>query len=53
MKNSSADVVDNVRRYESYVYASIWLLSLVLPFFNEFMRVAGGADFGGWESFRS
>jgi hypothetical protein len=45
MKNSSAGVVDNVRRYESYVYASIWLLSLVLPFFNEFMRVAGGADF--------
>lgn len=40
MDNSGAVVFEKARKYESIVYAVMWLLVLFLPFVNEFMRMA-------------
>lgn len=45
MNNGSESLIDRTRKYECLVYAALWLLALVLPFFNEFMRMADGAGF--------
>lgn len=40
-----SSVIDRTRKYECLVYAALWLLAFVLPFFNEFMRMADGSEF--------
>lgn len=45
MQNDSGVVLDRTRKYEFIVYAVLWLLVLVLPFFNEFMKMADGSAF--------
>lgn len=39
MDKSGVAVFEKARRYESIVYAVLWLMVLILPFFNEFMRM--------------
>ena len=39
MDKSGEAVFEKARRYESIVYAVLWLMVLILPFFNEFMRM--------------
>ncbi len=49
MEKVAGAKVDKSRKYEIIVYATIWLLVIVLPLFNEVMREASGGDFS-WPS---
>ena len=43
---------DRSRKYEHIVYAVLWLLVLVLPFFNEILRVCDGISFSWYNIVR-
>lgn len=46
MKSGSLVVVkDRLSKYESIVYAVLWLFILLLPFLNEILKVSNGLDF--------
>ncbi len=45
MNSGTGSAFDRTRYYEYLVYAILWLFVLLLPFFNEFMRMADGAVF--------
>ena len=45
MEKVAGSKVDKSRKYEIIVYATIWLLVIVLPLFNEVMRDANGGEF--------
>lgn len=46
MKSGSRPVVeDRLRKYESIVYAVLWLFILMLPFLNEILKVSEGLEF--------
>lgn len=45
MEKVAGSVIDKSRKYEIIVYATLWLLVIVLPLFNELMREASGGDF--------
>lgn len=45
MEKVAGYIADKSRKYEIIVYATIWLLVIVMPLFNEVMRDAGGGDF--------
>ena len=47
MKEVEATLVERTRKSELIVYAVLWLIVLVLPFFNEFIRFAS-ADAFSW-----
>lgn len=42
-------VIDRTRKYEIIVYAALWLLLILMPFFNEIMRVVNGRDFSWYD----
>ena len=45
MKDSGVSLVDRTRKSEMIVYAVLWLLVLVLPFFNELLKMTSGSIF--------
>lgn len=49
MERVAGNKADKSRKYEIIVYATIWLLVIFLPLFNEVMRVATGGVFS-WHS---
>lgn len=49
MKRVESNVYDSTRRYELIVYAILWLLVLILPFVNEFIKFIDGKNFS-WSS---
>ena len=49
MEKVAGPIADKSRKYEIVVYATLWLLVIVLPLFNEIMRDASGSVFS-WHS---
>lgn len=45
MEKVVGSVIDRTRKYEIIVYAALWLLVIMMPFFNEIMRVVNGREF--------
>ena len=52
MEKVVGSVIDRTRKYEIIVYAALWLLVIMMPFFNEIMRVVNGRDFSWYNIYR-